>query len=233
MSRPSSRWRADPRPRRSRRHLAARPIPRRRARRLGHCRLLALADAVLARMPSDAMLVAGAIAGVVLGAARDARHARAPSAHRAVRPLPVLRLRRPAVHELPVGPAAARERASSRSSSRAARASSSGSTASCCSASCFSPGVGQARSRATRRGSSSRRSTITSGRSRCRRRSRGTRRNSRIGCSPAHRPRARHRALPWCPDLPAAPAAHARRRPGDRVPDRRSCSPATTIGSTC
>ena len=39
--------RADPRPRRARRHLAARPLPPCRARSLGHCRLLAPAHAVL------------------------------------------------------------------------------------------------------------------------------------------------------------------------------------------
>ena len=173
---------ADPRPRRRRRHPAARRIPRRRARRLGHRRLLALADAVLARMQATPRSMTGAIAGIVAGPARHVRHRAALRAHRAVRPLPVIRLRRADVHELPVGHAAGGSRlprdlphrrlAHRRLALPVAvvplpvprRRSSS------------SP-------RATRRGSSSPRSTITSGRSRCRRRSPGTRRSSRIGCS--------------------------------------------------
>ena len=44
---------------------------------------------------------------------------------------------------------------------------------------------------------------------------------------------ARHRARRRGADLPAAPAAHARRRAGHRLPDWDHAHRAATIGSTC
>ncbi len=174
---------ADPRPCRRRRYPAARRIPRSGARGLGTCRLLAPADAILAehqRCRADDR-------GRHRHRPRPARHLRhraALGACRPVRPLLVVRLRRAAVHELPVGHAAGGSRLPGDFPHDRHRASSSGSTASCCSAFCSSPGSSSS-PRAMRPGSNSRRSTITSGRSRCPRRSPTTRRSCRIGCSPA------------------------------------------------
>ena len=61
---------------------------------------------------SDAALVAGTLLGVASGVPRRLREMGPAGARRPLRSLPVLRLRRTNVHELPVGPAAARIRLS-------------------------------------------------------------------------------------------------------------------------
>ena len=102
---------------------------------------------------SDAALMAGALAGIALSPAGHVRHCAAPRAHRPLRPLPVVRLRRAAVLHLPVGHAADRGGLPRHLPHRRLGASSSGSTACCCSASCSSPGSSSS-PRATRPGSS-------------------------------------------------------------------------------